>query len=103
MVVPSWWELPVDPARSVLRIDPGMAFGTGVHATTSLAWRLLEGVGPIQRLLDVGAGTGVLGLGALLLGRTSHVVATEMSPPAMSASEPAVLKARKMSPEPWPE
>lgn len=71
-IVPSWETPPVAPEFS-LRIDPGMAFGTGTHATTQMAAHLLRAcfrkIDPRSaRVLDVGSGTGVLGILAKRLG-----------------------------------
>jgi ribosomal protein L11 methyltransferase len=61
------WETPPDPAHAVV-IDPGRAFGTGAHATTRLCIELLARVGGRHSLLDVGCGSGVLGIAAARLG-----------------------------------
>lgn len=70
-LVPAWEELPED-VPCAIRIDPGMAFGAGDHPTTRLCVRILEdlaGKGALPaRVLDVGAGTGVLALAAARLG-----------------------------------
>lgn len=75
VVAPSWTEIPPELAgRTVLRIDPKMAFGTGYHETTRLVLRLLADAVPEgARVLDVGTGTGVLALAALRLGADSAV------------------------------
>ena len=66
-VVPSWEEHPTD--RVVLKLDPGMAFGTGTHETTSLCLEVLDGlVKGGERMLDIGTGSGILAIAALLLG-----------------------------------
>ncbi|HEY1315989.1 MAG TPA: 50S ribosomal protein L11 methyltransferase [Gaiella sp.] len=61
------WETPPDPSRAVV-IDPGRAFGTGAHPTTRLCLELLGGIAPEGSLLDVGCGSGVLGIAAAKLG-----------------------------------
>ena len=61
------WEAPPNPARAVL-IDPGRAFGTGAHPTTRLCLELLARLGHSGSLLDVGCGSGVLGIAAARLG-----------------------------------
>ena len=68
VVVPEWEEAP-DDGRIPLRLDPGLIFGTGSHATTRMCLAALEGYsGPGVRVLDLGCGSGILGIGALLLG-----------------------------------
>ena len=94
-VVPSWEDKFEPPTGSLaLRIDPGMAFGTGQHATTSLCMRALEnhldGLSEPHkralRLLDVGCGSGILALTALVLG-VPHVTAIDIDPLAEAATE----------------
>lgn len=66
-IVPSWEEY--EGQRVALRLDPGMAFGTGTHETTFLCLELLEeGVAGGERVLDIGTGSGILAIAALLLG-----------------------------------
>ncbi len=68
VVVPEWEEVP-DDGRIPLRLDPGLIFGTGSHATTRMCLAALERFsGPGVRVLDLGCGSGILGIGALLLG-----------------------------------
>ena len=68
VVVPEWEEAP-DDGRIPLRLDPGLIFGTGSHATTRMCLAALERYsGPGVRVLDLGCGSGILGIGALLLG-----------------------------------
>ena len=68
VVVPEWEEIP-SGSRLPLRLDPGLIFGTGSHATTKMCLRALEKVAaPGKRVLDLGCGSGILGIGALVLG-----------------------------------
>lgn len=68
VVVPEWEEIPAD-GRLPLRLDPGLIFGTGSHATTRMCLEALEDyTGPGKRVLDLGCGSGILGIGALVLG-----------------------------------
>lgn len=83
-IVPSWCESPVDDQHS-LRIDPGMAFGTGTHATTKLASHFLakraEKMKTPATFLDVGTGTAVLAILAARMGYAS-IVGLEIDPEA---------------------
>ena len=68
VVVPEWEEAPQD-GRLPLRLDPGLIFGTGSHATTRMCLAALEKFSkPDVRVLDLGCGSGILGIGALILG-----------------------------------
>jgi ribosomal protein L11 methyltransferase len=80
-VVPSWEEPPAD-ARVVLRIDPGMAFGTGTHETTRTVLELMERLEAIPATLDVGTGSGILSIAAVHLG-SPFVVACDVDPDAV--------------------
>lgn len=72
VVVPEWMDAP-DNGRIALRLDPGIAFGTGSHPTTKLCLAALESyAAPGVRALDLGCGSGILGIGALLLGAESN-------------------------------
>ena len=67
-IVPTWLDVPPG-ADLVIRLDPGMAFGTGLHPTTRACLELLQAVAPMPAaVLDVGCGSGILGIAALLLG-----------------------------------
>jgi ribosomal protein L11 methyltransferase len=68
MIVPTWLEVPAE-AELVIRLDPGMAFGTGLHPTTRGCLEALQALGALpDAVLDVGCGSGILGLAALALG-----------------------------------
>ncbi len=69
LVCPSWEEVPRDNTRAVLKIDPGMAFGTGTHHTTRMCLELLEKhIRPGDLVADLGCGSGILSIAACLLG-----------------------------------
>ncbi|MBO4452969.1 MAG: 50S ribosomal protein L11 methyltransferase, partial [Clostridia bacterium] len=77
LVVPSW-EKADDPTRIVLEIDPASSFGTGRHETTSLCLEALEKLCiPGMNVLDMGCGSGILGIGAALLG-AAHADAVDI-------------------------
>ena len=81
-VTPSWERAPAGEGEIVVVVDPGMAFGTAEHGTTRGALRLLdEALGYGERVLDVGAGSAILGVAAAMLGAGS-VVAVEGDPVA---------------------
>ncbi|MBA1260658.1 50S ribosomal protein L11 methyltransferase [Pseudomonas oryzihabitans] len=84
-IVPSWHEAP-EPEAVNLLLDPGLAFGTGTHPTTSLCLQWLDGE-PVQGLqvLDFGCGSGILAIAALLLG-AEHAVGTDIDVQALEAS-----------------
>lgn len=68
IVVPEWEKIP-ENGRKPLILDPGLIFGTGSHATTKMCLRALEAfAGEGKRVLDLGCGSGILGIGALVLG-----------------------------------
>ena len=72
VVTPSWEEYTPTGDDVQMRLDPGMAFGTGTHDTTRLCLELLEEcVTPTTRILDVGTGSGILSVGGVLLGAPS--------------------------------
>jgi ribosomal protein L11 methyltransferase len=69
VIVPSWLDEPLGDGELELRLDPGMAFGTGLHPTTRACLRMLQKLEPMPPLiLDVGSGSGILALAALRLG-----------------------------------
>ena len=81
VVVPEWLDAPAD-GRLPLRLDPGLIFGTGSHATTRMCLAALEHCAAAGRtVLDLGCGSGILGIGALLLG-CAHVTGCDIDPKA---------------------
>ena len=86
LIVPSWEEVKAeDKDKMILHIDPGTAFGTGMHETTQLVIRQLKKyVTPDTEMLDVGTGSGILGVVALKLG-AKHVLGTDLDPCAVPA------------------
>jgi ribosomal protein L11 methyltransferase len=69
VIVPSWLDEPIRPDELALSLDPGMAFGTGLHPTTRGCLTLLQEISPMPPVvLDVGSGSGILALAALRLG-----------------------------------
>ncbi len=86
-IVPSWHEAPAQ-ARTIIRLDPGLAFGTGTHPTTRMCLRwtarnaaLVAG----QRVLDYGCGSGILAIGAAKFGATD-IDAVDIDPAAVEAT-----------------
>lgn len=84
-IVPSWHEPPA-AAQQIIRLDPGLAFGTGTHPTTRMclrwiAQRDLSG----QRVLDYGCGSGILAIGAAKFG-ASEIVAVDIDPAAVEST-----------------
>ena len=89
-IVPSWSQIP-DPTAINLRLDPGLAFGTGAHPTTCQCLRWLEAnVRPGARVLDYGCGSGVLAIASKRLG-AGPVVAVDVDPDALRASRANAL------------
>ena len=88
LIVPSWEEVKAeDKDKMILHIDPGTAFGTGMHETTQLVIRQLKKyVTKDTELLDVGTGSGILSIIALKLG-ARHAVGTDLDPCAVPAVE----------------
>ncbi len=88
LVVPSWEEIrEEDKGKKILRIDPGTAFGTGMHETTQLCIRAIKKyLSPDAKILDVGTGSGILGIVALMYG-AGLIKATDLDPMAVEAVE----------------
>ena len=87
LIIPSWEEVkPEDENKMIIHIDPGTAFGTGMHETTQLCIRQLKKhVTKETRILDVGCGSGILGMLALKFG-AAYSVGTDLDPCAIDAT-----------------
>ena len=98
LIIPSWEEVrKEDEDKMIIHIDPGTAFGTGMHETTQLCMRQLKKyVTEETELLDVGTGSGILLIVALKLG-AKHAVGTDLDPCAISATEEN-LEANEIAP-----
>lgn len=92
-IVPTWHEPPAE-ARKIIRLDPGLAFGTGTHPTTRMCLRWVaqdRGTLPLGRVLDYGCGSGILAIAAALYG-AQDIDAVDIDPAAVeSASRNAAL------------
>ncbi|MEE1314714.1 MAG: 50S ribosomal protein L11 methyltransferase [Faecalimonas sp.] len=87
LIIPSWEDVkPEDEDKMVIHIDPGTAFGTGMHETTQLCIRQIRKfVTPETVILDVGCGSGILGMLALKFG-AKYAVGTDLDPCAIDAT-----------------
>lgn len=87
LIIPSWEEVkPEDERKMIIHIDPGTAFGTGMHETTQLCIRQIKKyVTDTTRILDVGCGSGILGMLALKFG-ADYSVGTDLDPCAIDAT-----------------
>jgi ribosomal protein L11 methyltransferase len=92
-IVPTWHELPAQAVRSI-RLDPGLAFGTGTHPTTRMCLRWIArngavqpgaGNNPLGRVLDYGCGSGILAIGAAKFGATD-IDAVDIDPAAVEST-----------------
>jgi ribosomal protein L11 methyltransferase len=90
LIYPAWLEPPQKTERIILRLDPGAAFGTGVHATTQLCLESLEMRFEDQEkdlvIADIGCGSGILSIAAILLG-AKEVYAVDVDPLAVRATQ----------------
>ena len=87
VVKPTWESYDAGPDDRVIEIDPGMAFGSGTHETTGMCLELLEDtLHGGERVIDVGTGSGILAIGAALLG-ASGVLAIDIDPQAVKVAK----------------
>ena len=84
IVAPSWSEVSRDTDRLIIRIDPGMAFGTGTHETTRLCLHAIEKYFEGQSFVDVGTGTGILAIAAAKLNPTARIEAYDTDADAVA-------------------
>jgi len=86
LIIPAWLPLPEEP-RAAVRIDPGMAFGTGTHPTTQLCLQIAEKhIQPGKPVIDVGCGSGILSIAAIKLG-ASRALAVDIDPLAIQSTQ----------------
>ena len=99
LVIPSWEEVEAkDKDKKILHIDPGTAFGTGMHETTQLCIRQLKKyITSETELLDVGTGSGILAIISLMYG-IKHAVGTDLDPCAVEAVREN-MEANRIAPE----
>ena len=84
-IVPTWHDLPAQAVRSI-RLDPGLAFGTGTHPTTRMCLRwIARQQAPLGRVLDYGCGSGILAIGAAKFGATD-IDAVDIDPAAVEST-----------------
>lgn len=94
LVKPTWCQAEAKRDDKVIEIDPGMAFGTGTHETTALCAALMEEtVGPGDKVIDVGTGTGILAIAAALCG-AGDVLATDIDPVAVRVAGENIARNR---------
>lgn len=92
LIKPSWEKLDANESRTVLEIDPASSFGTGQHDTTQLCLKNLEkNIHKGDRLLDLGCGSGILGIAGILLG-ASQLTAVDIDDNAVKAAHENILK-----------
>ncbi|MFX3633693.1 MAG: 50S ribosomal protein L11 methyltransferase [Candidatus Pristimantibacillus sp.] len=86
-IKPTWEPYEASPGEKIIELDPGMAFGTGTHPTTSLCLQTLESViKGGEEIIDVGTGSGILAIGAMKLG-ARRVLALDLDPVAVTSAK----------------
>ena len=91
MIIPAWLNPPLEAGDIAIRLDPGMAFGTGTHPTTQLCLAALERhLKPGQTLLDIGTGSGILAIAGAKLG-AAQVWAVDIDPEAVRVSSENII------------
>src|SRR5271156_6376310 len=89
-ICPPWWKEKLSEnlqiGRHVIYIEPGLAFGTGLHATTQYCIRCIEKQGSIGSALDVGTGSGILAIACALIHPGSKVLALDIDPQAIKTA-----------------
>lgn len=97
MVKPGWEDYTASPDELVIEMDPGMAFGSGLHETTSMCIRALEKIleeaGRGKKILDVGTGTGILAIAGVLLG-ADEALGVDIDPDAVRVARENIEKNR---------
>ena len=92
VVKPSWEPFEGQPDDKIIEIDPGMAFGSGTHETTGMCLSILEeNIRGGEEIIDVGTGSGILAIGAALLG-AGHVLAVDIDQDAVKVADENVKK-----------
>lgn len=92
VIKPSWEDYEAAPGEKIIEIDPGMAFGTGTHATTKMCIRLIEQyLHEDDSFLDIGCGSGILSIAAGLTG-CRNITAFDIDPDAVGASKENAAK-----------
>jgi len=92
VIKPTWEQYTPDKGDKIIEMDPGMAFGTGTHESTAMCMMLLEDyLKPDMRVIDVGTGSGILAIGAALLG-AKEVLAIDIDPAAVKVAKENIAK-----------